>query len=296
MLLTIFTPTYNRANTLGRLYQSLSRQTVADFEWIIVDDGSTDDTEQLVAGWISEGLVPIKYYYQPNAGKPMAHNRGVQEASGELFCCVDSDDYLKRDAVEQITYAWRGLSDDTVIGLLAFRCDTLGNPITIIHDSVCRSTLRAAYKRHGMHGDTMLIYRTSIIRKYEFPSIEGERFIPEGYLYNKLDREGELQILPDCIYICDYQDDGYTANVSKLIFDNYKSYILHLNTRIEEVDTPLEQFLDSIRYDAIAIAHSMSGIVFNAANRPLALLALLPGYLLYWYRYRVFNQTAYNKQ
>ena len=106
MLLTVCTPTYNRAHTLPRLYESLVRQTSQDFEWLVVDDGSTDNTRELVDGWVAEGRIRIRYVYKENGGKPSAHNLGVRLAAGELFFCVDSDDYLTDNAVELILSAW----------------------------------------------------------------------------------------------------------------------------------------------------------------------------------------------
>ena len=284
MLVSLFTPTYNRSYTLDRLYESLVNQTDKNFEWIVVDDGSTDDTQEKVMAWEKDGLIKVRYFYQRNSGKPSAHNRGVEEAQGSLFCCVDSDDYLRCDAVEKIIATWEKRNSNH-IGILAFRVHIDGTPITQIGDSVSQSTLRGAYKYHGLKGDTMLVFDTSVIKKYAFPIIEGEKFIPEGYLYNKLDREGMLIIFREGLYICEYQPDGYTANVDRLLFNNYKSYIFHVNTRSREVDIFIEQYFDSIRYTAIAFAHLRGQIISNAENKGMAFLALLPGYLLYRRRY-----------
>ena len=285
MLFTIFTPTYNRAYTLERLYNSLKKQTSNRFEWIIVDDGSTDNTKEMVNNWVKEGAIPIRYYYQKNAGKPAAHNLGVNKAKGDLFCCIDSDDYIREDAVEIILEIWNKHGGDEIIGILAFRYSSEGEPITSIRSNIKYSTLRDAYKRYGLRGDTMLVYKTDAIRKYSFPTIEGEKFIPEGYLYNKLDKDGYLWILREGLYICEYLDDGYTANVDKLLFDNYKSYILHLNTRMREADNLYEKLMDSIRYDAISIGRSCDNIVGNAECKLFSILGYIPGYLLYRKRY-----------
>lgn len=104
--ITVFTPVYNRADTLPRLYESLKRQTDQSFVWIIVNDGSTDESEKLVKTWVTEHKLDIKYFYQENAGKPTAHNQGVKETETELFVCVDSDDYLKDDGIEKILMHW----------------------------------------------------------------------------------------------------------------------------------------------------------------------------------------------
>ena len=117
-LITIFTPTYNRAYTLHKLYGSLKRQTDKDFIWLIVDDGSSDGTKEIVSRWEHENIVPIKYIYQENAGKMQAHNLGTVLAESELFLCVDSDDYLEDDAISKIRAAWKGQSNE-VCGIIA---------------------------------------------------------------------------------------------------------------------------------------------------------------------------------
>ena len=122
--ITIFTPTYNRANLLTRLYQSLKMQTCREFQWLIVDDGSTDDTKNIVEKFIQEDKIVIKYYYQKNSGKHVAHNLGVKMCNTELFCCVDSDDYLTNDAVQTVLECWGKIAIDKkplLSGIVAYR-------------------------------------------------------------------------------------------------------------------------------------------------------------------------------
>lgn len=286
MFITVFTPTYNRRYTLPSLYNSLCRQTVKDFEWVIVDDGSTDDTKALIDSWIEENIITIRYFLQANSGKPMAHNKGVLEAAGEMFVCVDSDDYLRSDAVEVLKNNWDVNSG--FIGMLACRQRIDGTPITKFDDRIISSQLGRAYRQHLLSGDTMLIYKTDIIRKYKFPFIEGEKFIPEGYLYNKLDQEGELLFLKEYLYICEYLEDGYTKNVDKLIYNNYKSYLLHINERIKLEDSLYYKFFDSVRYDSVMIAHKQKGIIKNAINPVLAAIGLPLGLVIAIKRYSRF--------
>ena len=145
MLLTVFTPTYNRAYTLPKLYESLKRQTSRDFEWLIVDDGSSDGTRKLVEGWIDAEEIDIRYIYQENGGKPSAHNRGAREALGELFICVDSDDYLTDNAVEVIKSAWTD-ADEGKVGIIAYKALASGECVTRIADSEVKSfTLKGGY-------------------------------------------------------------------------------------------------------------------------------------------------------
>lgn len=222
-MLTIFTPTYNRAYILPKLYNSLCRQTSKEFEWIVVDDGSTDNTENLIMNWINENRIKIRYIKQKNSGKPIAHNRGVSETKGDLFVCVDSDDYLIDTAVEEVVNIGKKIKDTPLVGILTFRGYPNGKPLTILkNNKVKRSTLRDAYKKYGLHGDTMLIYKTDVIKKFHFVVADGEKFIPETYLYNQMDDVGKMYIYRKALYMCKYLQDGLTANVAK----NLYSYLI----------------------------------------------------------------------
>ena len=265
-------------------------QTSNQFEWVIVDDGSTDNTKEIVSNWINEGKIDIRYIYQPNAGKPVAHNRGAVEAKGDMFVCVDSDDCLVPDAITSILNCINIIqSKKDLVGILAFRMHTDNTPITRITDnSVKACTLSGAYKKHGLSGDTMLIFKTDVVRKFEFPIVAGEKFIPEGYLYNKIDKIGKLFILRKYLYVCEYLDDGYTKNVSKLIFNNYKSYVIHINARLKEIDKGFDKLFDSIRYDSVMIAHHEKGVIKHAIYPFLAVIGYVPGLFLAYKRYREF--------
>ncbi|MFT0647270.1 glycosyltransferase family A protein [Bacteroides thetaiotaomicron] len=126
-MVTVFTPTYNRAYILNDLYQSLCRQTCRKFEWLIVDDGSTDNTEGLVASWLDEGKMSLRYIKQPNGGKHRAINKGIQEANGDLFFIVDSDDYLAKNAIERILFfLWTYQRQSSVCWCIRSSCISFG--------------------------------------------------------------------------------------------------------------------------------------------------------------------------
>ncbi len=127
--LTIFTPAYNRAYTLHLGYEALLRQTCQDFEWLIIDDGSTDNTRELVAGWIKENKIPIRYHYQENQGMHGAHNTAYRLITTELNTCIDSDDYMPDDAVEKIVTFWKKHGSNEVAGIIGLDADFQGNII-----------------------------------------------------------------------------------------------------------------------------------------------------------------------
>lgn len=225
--ITIFTPTYNRAYRLQKLYESLCDQSCDKFEWLVVDDGSTDSTKEMVNTWRKENKILIRYFWQENAGKAQAHNLGVELAEMQLFTCVDSDDYLLPNAVERIFEIWDKNPDK--IGIICARIDVDHNPITYWNGSVKYCTLYDAYRKYDLRGDTMLIYQTELIKKYRFPRFEGEKFVTEAYLYDCLDREGNMYITNEALYVTEYLPDGYTLNSHKLIQENpygFQAYII----------------------------------------------------------------------
>lgn len=281
---TVFTPTYNRGYTLGRLYESLLRQTDKRFCWLIVDDGSTDNTEELVYMWMKEKKIEIEYFKQKNQGKPMAHNKGVELAKTELFTCVDSDDYLTDEAVAEILYTWNQIPGDC-IGILGYIEREGGSVLTkCSDDNMIKGTLRYLYD-HGLSGDTILIFRSDVLKKYVFPKFNGEKFIPEAYLYDLLDQEGKLFLMKKAIYVCEYLPDGYTAGMARLLYQNPKGYFCYIKQRLRLDATIKQRFTDSIRYDAMAIAHRRKRIVRDAVFPLYALLAYPVGWILYKKRY-----------
>lgn len=244
--LTIFTPTYNRAYCLPALYHSLCAQTDSAFEWLVVDDGSTDDTRNLIECWKQEGRIRIRYFWQENAGKAQAHNRGGELARMELFVCVDSDDVLKPNAVADILSLWRQHSDQIGMIFLKERLD--GRPMAYWDNKTQYCTLYDAYRKYGLRGEAMLVYRTALIRKYKFPTFEGEKFIQESYLYDRLDQEGTLYITDKSLYRAEYLEDGYTRNSNKIFRENPHGYQAYIVQRLK-LDKKLKyKILDTILY------------------------------------------------
>ena len=285
--ITIFTPTYNRAHTLPRLYNSLKAQTVKNFIWLIVDDGSEDDTNSLIKNWIKENEIKIEYVKQENCGKSMAHNKGVELTRTELFTCVDSDDFLITTAVEDIIIFWDNRANLNVVGILAYKGLANGNSLTAMENKHIQSTtLKNAYSTFGLKGDSMLIFRTDIVSKYQFPNYQGEKFVPEAFLYDLVDQDGELLILPNILYKCEYLDDGYTNNIAKLLSENPKGYLAYIKNRLI-VDTSWnDKIMDTIRYTAMCILSNESKLFSNSIYPVLTFITYPFGYFLYFNKYK----------
>lgn len=214
MKLTVFTPTYNRAYILGKLYESLCRQTAGDFEWIVVDDGSTDGTEALVRGWSSTAPFSLRYVRQANGGKHRAINRAVREARGELFFIVDSDDYLADNAVERVLSQYdtvRGRED--FAGVCGMKVYPDGHRVGgDAQFTVLECSFFEFRDKHRIQGDLAEVYRTDVMRQFPFPEIPGEKFCPEVLVWTRIAMKYKLRFFNEPIYICDYLPDGLTQN------------------------------------------------------------------------------------
>ena len=244
--ITILTPTYNRAYCLPVLYHSLCLQTCKEFEWVVVDDGSVDETRHLIETWQKEGVICIRYFWQENMGKAQAHNRGVELAEGRLFTCVDSDDALDSDCVERIIAIWN--EHPGKIGIISPRKGMDGRKTAHWKGKVQFCTLYDAYRKYGLKGETMLVYQTSIIKKYRFPVFHGEKFVKESYLYDCLDQEGEMYITKESFYRSEYLEDGYTLRMNSILRENPYGYQAYIIQRLK-LDKKLKyKMIDTIIY------------------------------------------------
>ena len=229
--ITILTPTYNRASLLPRLFDSLLCQTNKDFEWIVVDDGSTDDTREVVANLKEKcgGAFPMGYVYKANGGKHMAINIGAERARGELLFIADSDDLLTDDALETVENSWHDISDDKSFAGIAgldIAMDTrevIGSGLPQEHIDCNAIDIRY---RHHVTGDMKEVFRTEVLREFPFPEFAGERFCPEQLVWFRMARRYRLRYINKPIYIADYQPDGITAGITRARMRNPSASML----------------------------------------------------------------------
>lgn len=214
---TVFTPTYNRAHTLPRVYDCLKRQTFCDFEWLIVDDGSTDNTRELVAGWQRENLFPIRYFWQENAHKKVAFNRGVQEAEGEFFLPLDSDDEALPDALEILNRHWCNIPAAERDGFSAVTGLCMDRHGSIVGSrfpmDVFDSDSLAIYYRYRVKGDKCGFQRTDVLRWFPFPQdVQGH--VPEGVVWSAIASRYKTRFINDVLLICYTEADSITQTGS----------------------------------------------------------------------------------
>lgn len=258
--ITLFTPTYNRAYIIDNLYQSIKRQTFRDFEWIIFDDGSTDNTKELVNGWIHDNNdFPIVFMQGKNGGKCRATNRALEKAQGEIFFTIDSDDYLTDDACEKINN-WmesiRGLSD--YCGIVANR----GQTPTETRNTVWRTdpnspwynkpyrdaTFLERYEEvtdYPIDGERAEVFWTDVFKKYPYPEFEGENFITPCIPWNRMANDGyKIRVFEDIIWIWEYLEDGLTVKgANKRFLNNPKGHFLTHMEKAEFLNYSLKKRL-----------------------------------------------------
>lgn len=287
MMLTIFTPTYNRADFLPRLYDSLLKQGSTDLEWLIVDDGSTDDTATVVRSFLDEGKLCIRYVKKENGGKHSAYNCGLENAHGEWFLCVDADDFLHKDALTHIANAITHADKDTA--LIAYKQSVRG---TLLSDEFPRNIDRCRISdlslRHSCQGEFSLVFPTAVARKFKFPIFQGEKFVGESVIYDRYDREHSVLLLPEVITVCEYQPDGYSSNFSKLMKQNPNGFCLYFLQRIDLQTRLLPRLVHAGKYWCFRWISGNADLVYEGKHRVLVFLAMLPGIAFRIY-YKLFR-------
>lgn len=241
--ITVFTATYNRKHLLCKLYESLRRQTSYEFEWLIIDDASTDYTDELVNEWINkENNFEIRYIRQKHGGKHRALNKGFFEAKGEYFFIVDSDDYLTDDAIEIIS-GWIDQIKDSnerlagVSGLRAYESGEINGGIPIVNDEGWIDADCFSRNKYNLNGDKAEVFKTDILRQHLFPEFDGEFFLTEDVCWNSIYKDNyKIRWFNKAIYICEYLDGGLTKSGMNELeghINNYKGYCYYVKQSID---------------------------------------------------------------
>lgn len=218
-MITILTPTFNRAHLLPRLFESLTHQTDFDFEWLVIDDGSTDGTSDLFAGkTFLSAPFPIRYYRQENGGKHRALNAGVKQAKGDFIFIADSDDWLLPQSVAIVEQHTSAIADDNIFagvaGLDVFDDERIvgtGLPQDIID---CNA-MDIRYRYH-VDGDLKEVFKTTVLQEFPFPEIQDEKFCPEQLVWFRIAQKYKLRYFNTPIYVAEYQPNGITASIIRV--------------------------------------------------------------------------------
>lgn len=280
--LTVFTPAYNRAHTLWLCYNSLLRQTSSDFKWLIIDDGSTDTTSELVKEWMAKGMINIEYYYQENQGMHGAHNAAYRLINSELNVCIDSDDYLADNAVELIVNKWKKDGSEKYAGLIGLDARFDGTVIGTGFTGEC--TTLSGFYMNGGRGDKKLVYRTSVIKSVpEYPIFEGEKYVGLGYKYQLIDLKYELLTMNEIICYVDYQADGSSMNMYKQYFRNPRGFAFIRKESMKHHPSLKRRFIEAVHYVSSSIISRNAGFISESPRKTITVLAMPFGGLLYLY-------------
>lgn len=281
-ILTVFTPTYNRAHTLELCYRSLLRQTSSDFKWLIIDDGSTDSTAVLVRSWMAEDKITIEYHYQENQGMHGAHNTAYRLINTELNTCIDSDDYLADNTVELIIDKWLKDGSDKYAGIIGLNAKYNGDIIGTGF-SVQRTTLTGFYMRGG-RGDKKLVYRTSVIKSIpEYPVFKGEKYVGLAYKYELIDLKYELLTMNKILCYVDYQTDGSSMNMYRQYFRNPRGFAFIRKESMIHHPSRIRRFIEVIHYVSSSIICKNTQFIKESPKKITTVLALPFGFVLYIY-------------
>ena len=283
--LTIFTPAYNRAHTLPRAFEALKRQSDKRFLWLIVDDGSTDNTREVVEGFQSENCgFEIRYVYKKNGGMHTAHNLAYKLIKTELNVCIDSDDVIADDAVKAVLDFWDKNKAEKFAGIVGLDSDFEGNLIGKgFPEGLEKTTLSAYYRKKGS-GDKKLVLRTDVVKKYPpYPEYEGEKLVPLGTLYALIDRDYELLVLNRVLCRVEYQSDGSGATIFYQYRQSPKGFMYSRIIRMKYAESFKEAATGAIHYVSSCIFSKEKHFLKKSPKKLLTVLAVPFGVLLNLY-------------
>ncbi|WP_194767571.1 glycosyltransferase family 2 protein [Tamlana sp. I1] len=284
--LTIFTPTFNRAYCLHQCYNSLISQNNKNFIWLIIDDGSTDNTKQLVNSWVDEKKIDIIYHYQENQGMHGAHNTAYKLIDTPLNMCIDSDDWAAENAVMNILELWKQIEfDDSIAGIVGLDADKNDNIIgSKIPENITQSTLYDLYNKHHVKGDKKLVYKTAIVKQFPpYPIYKEERFVPLGYLYQLIDQQYKLLTTNAVFCIVEYMEDGSSLNILKQYRRHPKGFAFSRKSRMQLGKSFKDRFKNAIHYVSSSIFNKNTAFISESPRKMLTVLAIPFGVMLHIY-------------
>ena len=282
--LTVFTLTYNRAYCLSKCYESLIRQTSKDFEWLVIDDGSTDNTKELVESWRKEKKISIRYIYKKNGGMHTGYNTAYDNIFTELAVSIDSDDYMTDYAVEKIVSFWEKNKAPQYAGIVGLDIFPNGNVIGTELPKQKSCKIYDLYNRLGVKGDKKQVYRPELIRPFKSPEYDGEKLFPTCYKYFMVDLDYDMLILNEPLCVVEYMPDGFTKNIIKSYKNNLNNYIFYRKFIMSYPNaTKKHQYRFAVHYVAECLLAGRKNIIKESPKKVKTLLVYPVGILLYFY-------------
>ena len=284
--LTVFTPAYNRAHTLPRTYESLCAQDCKDFIWLIVDDGSCDNTAELVKHWqAQENGFEIQYIYKENGGMHTAHNTAYENISTELNVCIDSDDRMAPGAVQKIRDAWERAKEKGYAGLIGLDADL--NTGKIIGkgfpEGMAETTLNGYYAAGGA-GDKKLVYRTDVITSVPpYPVFKGEKYVGLVYKYTLVDQKYKMAVLDEVLCEVEYQADGSSSTMWKQYVKNPQGFAFLRKVNMQYPRSKKRLWIECMHYVSESMLAGNKHYLKESPKKLQTLLMIPAGMLLMKY-------------
>lgn len=281
-LLTVFTPTYNRAHTLHRTYESLCNQDCKDFIWLIIDDGSTDHTDDLVKNLQQkDNGFEIQYIYKENGGMHTAHNTAYENIYTELNVCIDSDDKMAPGAVRMIVDTWEKVKDKNYAGMIALDTDFSGNIIGKGFPDGMNETTLGGYYASGGSGDKKLIYRTDVINSVPpYPVFPEEKYVGLVYKYTLIDQKYKLYVLNDVVCEVEYQTDGSSGTMWIQYLKNPKGFAFLRKVAMRYPTGKKRLVVDCIHYCSSSQISKNRNYIRESPRKMLTVLCTPLGWIL----------------
>lgn len=282
-LITVFTPSYNRAHTLPRTYESLKRQTDKRFLWLIVDDGSSDGTGRLVDCWIQENNdFEIQYVYKENGGMHTAHNTAYENIHTLLNVCIDSDDYMTDNAIELILDKWEKSGNDKVAGIMALDVYLSSGKVigSELPTNVEMMSTDEFYQNGGV-GDKKFIYRTEIINAYPaYPVFFNEKYVSLGYKYRLIAQDYKMLILNEPVCVVEYQEDGSSNTMWKEYYKNPKGFAFIRKINMKYTSSKKRLLVENIHYVSSSLLAKDPNFIKESPKKLLTILMIPFGFCL----------------
>lgn len=281
-MITVFTPSYNREKELKDLYKSLVKQDSKNFEWLIVDDGSKDNTKEVVKKFKSEKKIKINYVYKENGGKQSAYNKGLEKAKGEMFLCIDSDDTMNPKAISTIEKDFLEIKGkEHICGVMYVQADKNKKKEIIgtkFSEDFIVDNYFDIYHKHKVVGDKLIVFWTSIAKEYPFPLIPGEKFVPEALIYNRITKDYEFLCRNKVAAYKEYLNDGYSANYFNLVKRNPKGNALYFKEAYD-LEKNLYNIYGYILFNIYA-KNSFKNIIGDHPAKLLCILMYIPTWIV----------------
>ena len=251
---------------------------------MVIDDGSTDNTAELVLKWKENSEFEIIYIYQQNQGMHGAHNTAYQNITTELNVCIDSDDYMPDDAIELITKFWRKIGSDKYAGIIGLDVDLNQQIIGTEFPNNLKETTLTDFYANGGKGDKKLVYRTEVIKKYpEYPIFDNEKYVGLAYKYMLIDQNYTLLTINKPLVVVEYQQDGSSNNMLHQYWNNPKGFAFYRKTEMVLAPTLKRRFMSCIHYVSSSIISKNKNFIKESPKKLLTILSILPGFGLFLY-------------